>query len=80
MRQKHADKDLPLNAMQAQAAAPGGETEIAIIGMACLFPQAADLTSFWRNILGKVYAVGEPTESWGAERYYVPGSTSDEHI
>lgn len=45
-----------------------------------MFPQAPDLDSFWSNIVGKVSAVGEPVESWGAERYYDPESNSDEHI
>ncbi|GMQ83281.1 MAG: beta-ketoacyl synthase N-terminal-like domain-containing protein [Gammaproteobacteria bacterium] len=43
-----------------------------------MFPQAADLESYWNNILGKVYAVGEPSDSWGAERYYDPHGDSDE--
>ena len=45
-----------------------------------MFPQAPDLDSFWSNIVGKVSAVGEPVESWGAERYYDPESNSDERI
>ena len=56
------------------------QQDVAIIGMACMFPQAPDLDSFWNNIVGKVSAVGEPVESWGAERYYHPESSSDEHI
>ncbi len=57
----------------------GGESNInppapiAIIGMACLFPEAEDLQAFWRNILGQVDAVGEPVESWQAERYLSTG-------
>ena len=46
---------------------------IAIIGMACLFPQAPDLGAFWRNIVGGVDAVGEPTASWDADRYLQSG-------
>lgn len=42
---------------------------IAIIGMACLFPQAPDLQAFWHNILASVNAVGEPSEDWEADRY-----------
>ena len=53
---------------------------IAIIGMACLFPQARDLDSFWRNILNKHYAVSEPTESWGADRYFDPDSDADDSL
>ena len=54
--------------------------DIAIIGMACIFPQAPDLKTFWRNILAKVNAVSEPVESWGADRYYDPNGDSDETI
>ena len=56
------------------------DQDVAIIGMACMFPQAANLEAYWNNILGKVNAVGEPPDDWGAERYYDPDSDSDEHI
>lgn len=46
-----------------------GPAPIAIIGMACIFPQAPDLQAFWNNILGCVDAIGEPVESWDAQRY-----------
>jgi len=46
---------------------------IAIIGMACIFPDAPDLQTFWRNIVGSVDAVGEPVERWDAQRYLEAG-------
>ena len=46
---------------------------IAIIGMACVFPQAADLAAFWNNVLGSVDAVGAPVANWDAERYLASG-------
>src|SRR5665213_3329491 len=46
---------------------------IGIIGMACIFPGAGDLQTFWNNILNGVDAIGEPTESWGAQRYLDDG-------
>jgi len=46
---------------------------IAIIGMACIFPQAPDLHAFWNNILEGVDAIGEPLEDWGAQRYLDAG-------
>ncbi len=55
-----------------QNGAPGPEP-IAIIGMACLFPQAPDLASFWQNIVGGVDAVSEPAPAWDAERYLQSG-------
>ncbi|WP_290062919.1 beta-ketoacyl synthase N-terminal-like domain-containing protein, partial [Amycolatopsis solani] len=47
--------------------------EIAIVGMACLFPQAPDLTSFWANVLSGVDAVTEvPPQRWDTSLYYDP--------
>jgi acyl transferase domain-containing protein/phosphopantetheinyl transferase len=41
--------------------------------MACVFPQAPDLRTFWNNILGRVDAVGEPLPNWDAARYLESG-------
>lgn len=46
---------------------------IAIIGMACIFPQAPDIKAFWRNILDAVDTVSEPLPEWGADRYLESG-------
>lgn len=46
---------------------------IALIGMACIFPDAPDLQAFWNNILDGVDAVGDPVENWDAERYLADG-------
>lgn len=47
---------------------------IAIVGMACLFPGAADLEGFWRNIVDGVDAISDvPPERWDA-RFYDPES------
>ena len=46
---------------------------IAIIGMACVFPEAPDLKAFWQNIVQCVDAVGEPQAAWEAERYLESG-------
>lgn len=59
---------------------PSPRQDIAIIGMACLFPGAEDLPAYWRNILNNVDAVGEPPPGWGAERYYDPEDTSGDRI
>ena len=39
--------------------------DIAIIGMSCIFPGAADLETYWWNIVSKVDTIGDPPESWG---------------
>ena len=54
-------------------AGAAGLEPIAIIGMACLFPQAPDLAAFWRNIVSGVDAVSEPAAAWDAERYLRSG-------
>ena len=51
--------------------APDGA--IAIIGMACIFPQAGDVQTFWHNILAKVDALSEPLPAWDADRYLKSG-------
>ncbi|XXX81264.1 amino acid adenylation domain-containing protein [Sorangium sp. So ce134] len=38
--------------------APGGHEPIAIVGMACRFPGADDVESFWRNLCGGVESIG----------------------
>ena len=39
--------------------------DIAVVGMACMFPEAPDLASFWANVVGGRDAVGEvPPERW----------------
>ena len=52
---------------------------IAIIGMACIFPQAPDLAGFWRNILAGTDAVGEPQDEWEAQRYLDSGRINTQH-
>lgn len=46
---------------------------IAIIGMACIFPKAPDVATFWNNILAGVDAIGEPAPEWDAGRYMKSG-------
>jgi acyl transferase domain-containing protein/phosphopantetheinyl transferase (holo-ACP synthase) len=46
---------------------------VAITGMACMFPGAPDVGTYWHNILGKVDAITDPPpESWDPEVYYDP--------
>jgi len=45
--------------------------DIALIGMACLFPGAKDVRSYWQNICWGFDAVGEvPPERWRIEDFY----------
>ncbi|MFD0337374.1 SDR family oxidoreductase [Streptomyces sp. NPDC127117] len=39
--------------------------DVAVVGMACMFPQAPDLSAFWANVVAGVDAVSEvPPERW----------------
>ncbi|MFJ1759395.1 SDR family NAD(P)-dependent oxidoreductase [Amycolatopsis sp. NPDC088138] len=47
--------------------------DVAIIGMACMFPQAPDLASFWANVLAGADAVTEvPPQRWDTSLYFDP--------
>lgn len=53
---------------EPEASAP---LDIAVIGMACMFPQAPDLPTFWANILGGRDSVGEvPPDRWDPAVHY----------
>ena len=40
------------------------DTDIAIVGMACTFPKARDLQSYWQNIMDRVNAIADPPAEW----------------
>lgn len=45
--------------------------DIAVTGLACLFPGAPDLGTFWQNILAKVDAISDPPpEAWDPSLYF----------
>ena len=45
--------------------------DVAIVGMACLFPKAGDLRTYWENILTKKNAITEiPPERWDWRLYF----------
>ncbi len=52
--------------------------DIAIIGLSCVFPGAADVRRYWQNILDKVDAVSDAPADWEAERYFEADSHSDD--
>lgn len=52
--------------------------DVAIVGMACIFPGAPDLKTYWRNIVSKVDAVSEAPDDWGADVYYDPSSSDND--
>ncbi|MGD8834293.1 MAG: beta-ketoacyl synthase N-terminal-like domain-containing protein [Desulfobacteraceae bacterium] len=55
--------------------------DIAITGMACIYPGAPDIEIYWQNILAKVDAIGDPPKSaWDADIYYDPSSTENDRL
>ena len=45
--------------------------DIAIVGMACVFPGAEDLSAFWSNVVDGVDSVTTiPEARWNVERYF----------
>jgi acyl transferase domain-containing protein/phosphopantetheinyl transferase len=52
--------------------------DIAITGMACLFPGAPNIRTYWENIIGKVDSVTDAPEEWHADIFYDPDSTNGE--
>src|SRR3954471_2938907 len=46
---------------------------VAIVGMAALFPKAADLNQYWSNIVNKVDCITDvPETHWSIKDYYDP--------
>ena len=47
----------------------GRDEDIAIVGMACLFPRAESVAAFWQNLTGAVDCIGDPPPGWHADRH-----------
>lgn len=64
---------------QDHATATDGD--VAIVGMACMFPDAPDLQTFWRNIVSGHDAIQDPPAGrWDAATFYDPSSSDDDRI
>jgi acyl transferase domain-containing protein/phosphopantetheinyl transferase len=58
------------------AAVEGG---VAITGMACLFPGAPDLDTYWQNIISKTDAISDPpADAWDPTVFYDPTSHTND--
>jgi acyl transferase domain-containing protein/phosphopantetheinyl transferase len=55
-------------------------SDIAIVGMACIFPGASDVQTYWQNIIGKIDAISDPPDDWEADLYYDPDSNANDRI
>jgi len=56
------------------------EQDVAIVGMACLFPGASDVQVYWENIISKVDAVADAPQDWEGLEYYDPDSRANDRI
>ena len=54
-------------------------TDIAIIGMAGLFPGAKNINAYWHNILNKTYNIQEAPDEWACP-YFDPNSQPGEDL
>jgi acyl transferase domain-containing protein/NAD(P)H-dependent flavin oxidoreductase YrpB (nitropropane dioxygenase family) len=63
----------PLPWLENTVADPRPSRDIAIVGMACIFPKAKDLRTYWQNICNRLDAIEEvPPDRWRAEDFYSP--------
>jgi len=54
-----------------------GALNVAIVGMACIYPGARNIEEFWANILaGKDLVTEVPDERWNKELYFDPASAN----
>ncbi|MEV5954502.1 SDR family NAD(P)-dependent oxidoreductase [Streptomyces sp. NPDC051987] len=61
---------------QTEPSAPA-PLDIAIVGMACMFPDAPDLAAFWANVVAGHDAVTEvPVERWDPAVHHAEGATA----
>jgi len=72
MEQLHEDVSAASDRVSRVTVAPPPAKEpVAIVGMACLFPGAPDLPSFWRNVRDGVDAVGDvPERRWKHDQFF----------
>jgi len=61
-------RETPVSLSSSRTSRP---SNVAIIGMGCIMPKAADLIRYWENIINKVNAVTEvPETRWDWRRYF----------
>ncbi|MDR0308503.1 MAG: SDR family NAD(P)-dependent oxidoreductase, partial [Coriobacteriales bacterium] len=57
------------------------QTDIAVIGMAGIFPKAANVDEFWRNILFGTDCITEvPENHWSTDVFYDPKTPDTDHV
>jgi acyl transferase domain-containing protein/NAD(P)H-dependent flavin oxidoreductase YrpB (nitropropane dioxygenase family) len=80
--QFHAARTAALRGMLHPGLTPApvpAPLDVAVVGMACVFPGSPDLASFWQIVLSGADAVTEvPPERWSADTYYSPDAVGPE--
>jgi acyl transferase domain-containing protein len=60
---------------------PGRSRDLAIVGMACRFPGAADMFEFWANVLANRDCTSEvPADRWPIDSFYDPDSKANDRV
>ncbi len=68
----------PFASSGAPASAGNRPVDVAIVGMACIFPDAPNLQTFWKNVVMGSNAIREVSpERWNPEQYFHPEGTGD---
>ncbi|MEZ4402977.1 MAG: SDR family NAD(P)-dependent oxidoreductase [Kofleriaceae bacterium] len=74
-----ATAHLAQQAPTVRAVTPAGAAtpvDVAIVGLAAIFPGAADTDGFWANIVGGANAIREvPASRWSVDAYFDPAAT-----
>ncbi|MCS0635746.1 SDR family NAD(P)-dependent oxidoreductase [Streptomyces sp. LP05-1] len=72
-RRRAAELRVPRETPAGEAARPAAPLDIAVVGMACVFPQAPDLGTYWSHVVTGYDAVTEvPAERWDPATYHDP--------
>jgi acyl transferase domain-containing protein/NAD(P)H-dependent flavin oxidoreductase YrpB (nitropropane dioxygenase family)/NAD(P)-dependent dehydrogenase (short-subunit alcohol dehydrogenase family) len=65
----------------AEEPPPPPPADVAIVGLGCILPEAADVRAFWANVIGKVDAIREvPPERWEWRRYFDPDPATPDRV
>ena len=66
---------------ETQSESPVRYGDVAIIGMAAIYPKAPDIATLWQNIVSKVDAITDvPRDRWEKEIFFDPDSTENDRL
>ncbi len=68
-------------AAPSKPASSAARGDVAIIGMACTYPGARNLSEFWRNIVGGVNCIIDvPPERWNPDVFHDPQGSFEDRV